>query len=74
MRSIIIFIIPLIVCSCINEIEVTEPADECRKLSVGEARAFFEDRFTRLYMAQANFGVDDENQSVLFTGDFTPQW
>ena len=27
MRSIIIFIIPLIVCSCINEIEVTEPVE-----------------------------------------------
>lgn len=40
MRSIIIFIIPLIVCSCINEIEVAEPVEECRKLSVGEARAF----------------------------------
>lgn len=74
MRSIIIFIIPLIVCSCINEIEVVEPVEECRKLSVGEARAFFEDRFTRLYMAQANLGVDGENQSILFTGDFTPQW
>lgn len=67
-------VIPLIVCSCISKLEVPEFEGKIEKLSVNEARTFFEDQFTKIHTARTKSEINNESLSVLSAGDFTPQW
>ena len=68
------WVIPLIVCSCISKLEVPEFEGKIEKLSVNEARTFFEDQFTKIHTARTKSEINNESLSVLSAGDFTPQW